>query len=436
MSRLVVRGARLLDPAAGVDAPRTLVADDGKVTAILPKGQPLPTAAPGTQVQVLEGEGLLLLPGLIDLHVHLREPGEERKETLRSGGFAAAAGGFTSLVAMPNTVPPVDTAIGVAWLSAQAARTCPVRLYPVGAVTIGQRGEILTDFGAMRRAGVVAFSDDGRPVMSAGLMRRALERALILGAPVAVHEEDLTLSQGGIAHEGLHAARLGLRGSPSQAEEVMVRRDLALCELTGARLHLCHLSTESSVRALREAKARGLPVTAEVTPHHLTLTEDALGDYDADRKMNPPLRTATDVEALRGALADGTIDVIATDHAPHAPADKQVEFDLAANGVVGLETALSVGLRLVAQGVLALSRLVEAFTAGPARVFGLPGGTLAVGAPADFTLVDLASPWTVDPERFLSKGRNTPFRGETLPGVVRYTAVGGTIVFPREAALG
>ncbi len=431
----MVRRARLLDVAAGLDTPATLVVDDGKVTAILGKGQ-APGGVPGSEVEVIEGEGLLLLPGLIDLHVHLREPGGERKETLRTGGLAAAAGGFTSLVAMPNTEPPIDTAIAVSWLNAQARNTCAVGVYPVGAVTIGQQGEALADFGAMHRAGVVAFSDDGHPLMSAGVMRRALERALIHGVPVAVHEEDLTLSHGGIAHEGLQAARLGLSGAPSQAEEVMVRRDLALCELTGARLHLCHLSTESSIRALREAKARGLPVTAEVTPHHLTLTDEALGDYDADRKMNPPLRTAADVQALRVALADGTIDVIATDHAPHARGDKQVEFDHAANGVVGLETALSVGLRLVSEGVLTLHRLAEALTAGPARIFGLPGGTLSVGSAADFTLVDVAAKWTVDPELFRSKGRNTPFRGDTLPGVVQLTVVEGRTVFRRGTTHG
>jgi dihydroorotase len=387
-------------------------------------------------VETIDAEGLLLLPGLIDLHVHLREPGEERKETLQSGGLAAAAGGFTALVAMPNTSPPIDDARSVEWLRDRAAKTCPVRIYPAGAVTLGQRGEVLADFAAMYRAGAVVFSDDGHPVMSAGLMRRALERALGIGAAVAVHEEDLTLSQGAVAHEGVQALRLGLAGAPSQAEEVMVRRDLALCELTGARLHLCHLSAESSVRALREAKARGLPVTAEVTPHHLTLTEAAVGDYDADRKMNPPLRTPADVQALRSALADGTIDVIATDHAPHTRSDKQVEFDRAANGVVGLETALSVGLSLVSQGALKLPRLIEALTSGPAGVFGLPGGTLAIGAPADFTLVDPKSSWRVVPEHLLGKGRNSPFLGEELPGVVRLTAVGGRVVFRSEATDG
>jgi dihydroorotase len=433
VKRLLVRGARLLDPAAGTDAEHTLVVEDGNVAAILPAG---PSTPAETDAQLIAAEGLLLLPGLIDLHVHLREPGEERKETLRTGGLAAAAGGFTALVAMPNTDPPIDSRMAIEWLVTRAARTCPVRVYPTGAVTLGQRGELLADFGAMREAGAVAFSDDGRPVMSSGVMRRALERARVFGMPIAAHEEDLSLSRGAIAHEGLQAARLGLRGAPSQAEEVMVRRDLALCELTGGRLHLCHLSTEASVRALREARSRGLPVTAEVTPHHLSLTEEAVGDYDANRKMNPPLRTDADVKALRAALADGTIDVIATDHAPHTRADKQLDFDHAANGVVGLETALSTGLSLVAQGALTLRRLVEALSSRPARIFDLPGGTLAVGQPADFTLVDLGTSWKVDAERFQSKGRNSPFQGQSLPGVVRLTAVGGEVVFRQEAARG
>jgi dihydroorotase len=432
MKRLIVRGGRLVDPSTGEDGARTLVVEEGKVAAVLP-----PTASPsGTEAEVIAAEGLLVLPGLIDLHVHLREPGEERKETLHTGGLAAAAGGFTGLVAMPNTDPPIDSRMAIEWLIARAAASCPVRLYPAGAVTLGQRGERLTDFGSMHEAGAVVFSDDGRPIMSAGLMRRALERGKLLGVPIAVHEEDLSLSHGAIAHEGLQAARLGLRGAPSEAEEVMVRRDLALCELTGARLHLCHLSTEGSVRALREAKSRGLPVTAEVTPHHLSLTDEALGDYDANRKMNPPLRTQDDVEAVRAALADGTIDVVATDHAPHTRAEKQRDFEGAANGVVGLETALSVGLRLVAAGTLTLSRLIESLTTGPARIFGLPGGSLGVGQPADFTLVDPGMSWKVDAERFHSKGRNTPFGGETMPGVVHLTAVGGRVVFRREVSRG
>jgi dihydroorotase len=433
MKRLIVRGGRLLDPSTGEDGARTLVVEEGKVAAVLP-----PTASPsGTaEAEVIAADGLLVLPGLIDLHVHLREPGEERKETLRTGGLAAAAGGFTGLVAMPNTDPPIDSRMAIEWLLERAAASCPVRLYPAGAVTLGQRGERLTDFGSMHEAGAVVFSDDGRPIMNAGLMRRALERGKLLGVPIAVHEEDLSLSHGAIAHEGLQAARLGLRGAPSQAEEVMVRRDLALCELTGARLHLCHLSTEGSVRALREAKSRGLPVTAEVTPHHLSLTDEALGDYDANRKMNPPLRTQADVEAVRAALADGTIDVVATDHAPHTRAEKHRDFEGAANGVVGLETALSVGLRLVADGTLTLSRLIESLTAGPARIFGLPGGSLGIGQPADFVLVNPGSSWKVDPERFHSKGRNTPFGGETMPGVVDLTAVGGRVVFRREASRG
>ncbi len=425
MSRLVVRGGLVIDPSQGIEEERTLVVEDGVVRS-LPAGPPAPL--PGDEV--VEARGAWLLPGFVDLHTHLREPGEEGKETIETGGRAAAAGGYTSLVAMPNTKPPIDRPELVEWVRRRAAERSPVRVFTAAAITVGQEGERLAELAALQAAGAVAVTDDGRPVMSAGLMRRALEYARPLGLPVMVHEEDLTLVAGGVANEGPTATRLGLRGNPALAEVVMVLRDLALCEATGARLHLAHLSAAASVRAVREAKARGVPVTAEATPHHFTLDDEALSGYRTEAKMAPPLRSREDVSALRSGLADGTIDAIATDHAPHGAGDKDCEFDLAANGVVGLETAFALGLRLVHEGVLSRRRLVELFSSGPARAFGLTGGTLKPGVPADFTLVDPALDWTVDPSAFASKGRNSPFAGWKLRGRVTSTYVGGRRVFP------
>jgi dihydroorotase len=423
-ARLVIRGGTLLDPAAGVEGVRTVVVEGGAVREVVEGPGPEPLAGD----EAIDATGKWVVPGFIDLHCHLREPGEEGKETLASGGRAAAAGGFTSVVAMPNTKPVLDSGPLIDWVVHRAAETSPVRVYPTGAVSVGQAGETLAEFGAMRAAGAVAFTDDGRPVMSSILMRRALEYARLFDVPVMAHEEDLLLAARGVASEGPVATRLGLRGSPAAAEEVMVLRDIALSELTTGRLHIGHVSTLGSVRAIRAAKARGLQVTAEATPHHFTLTDEALAGYDTNAKMAPPLRGRADVDAIREGLRDGTIDAIATDHAPHGPTDKDVEFDLAANGVVGLETALSLGLRLCDEGALKPLRLIELLTAGPARVYRLPGGSLRAGLPADLAIVDPKAEWTVDPERFLSKSRNTPFKGWKLRGRVELTVVGGKIV--------
>jgi dihydroorotase len=421
---VVIQGGRVIDPASGVDGIRTVVLRDGKV-AVVAERVDAPSGA-----QVVDATGRWVTPGFVDLHVHLREPGQEYKESVATGTRAAVAGGFTSVCAMPNTVPANDNTSVTELMLARAAAAGLARVYPVGAATKGRKGEELAEYGELKAAGCVALSDDGSPVMSSAMMRRALEYSRAFGLPLAVHEEDLHLVGKGVMNEGPTATRLGLRGVPAQAEDVMVLRDLSLLELTGGRLHICHVSTTGSVRAIREAKRRGLPVTAEVTPHHLVLTDEdiAASDYDPDFKMNPPLRSAEDVKALREGLADGTIDAIATDHAPHSPEEKKLEFDAALNGVLGLETAFPVCLDLVRQGLLTEKRLVEALTIGAARCFGLPGGTLSYGAPGDVVLLDPTSSWVVDPMRGFSKSRNTPWKGRTLTGRCTHAFVGGRLV--------
>jgi len=421
---VVIQGGRVIDPASGIDGVRTVVLRDGKVAEVSERVE-----APSGAL-VVDARGKWVTPGFIDLHVHLREPGQEYKESIATGTRAAVAGGFTSVCAMPNTVPANDNTSVTELMLARAAAAGLARVYPIGAVTKGRKGEELAEYGELRAAGCVALSDDGSPVMSSGLMRRAMEYSRAFGLPVAVHEEDLHLVGKGVMNEGAVATRLGLKGVPAQAEDVMVLRDLSLLELTGGRLHLCHLSTAGSVRALRDARRRGLPVTAEVTPHHLALTDEdvAASDYDPDFKMNPPLRSADDVRALREGLADGTIDAIATDHAPHSPEEKKLEFDAALNGVLGLETAFPVCLDLVRQGLLTERRLVEALTVGAARCFGLPGGTLASGAPGDVAILDPTAAWVVDPMRGFSKSRNTPWKGRTLTGRCTHAFVGGRLV--------
>ena len=377
---------------------------------------------------VIDARDLVVVPGLIDLHAHLREPGEEYKEDLASASASAAAGGFTAVCAMPNTKPPNDSRAVTELILSRARAVGGVRVYPVGAVSRALQGETLAEIGELKDAGVVALSDDGRPVMNARLMRRALEYGRTFDLPVVQHAEDLHLSEGGVMHEGVASTRAGLRGQPGQAEDVMVARDLALVELTGARYHVAHITTEASVKLVREAKRRGLPVTCEVTPHHLTLTDEACMTYDTATKVNPPLRAARDVEALREALVDGTIDAIATDHAPHTSIEKQVEYDGAAFGMIGFETALSLILRLVEKKALSLNDAIERLTSGPARVFKLPGGTVPEGAPGDVTLIDLEKQWTVELGGLHSKSRNTPFLGWKMKGKAVVTIVGAKIV--------
>ena len=420
---ILLRGGRVVDPSCDMDGEQDVLLVDGRVEAC---GGNL--GAPDG-ARVLDCASMIVSPGFIDVHCHLREPGREDVETVATGARAAAAGGFTAVCAMPNTDPVTDNQAAVGFIIRQAQRAKAARVHPIGAISLGQRGEALAEFGEMIGAGAVAVSDDGRPVVSAQLMRTALEYARTFGIPVIDHCEEPTLSHGGAMNEGVVSARLGLKGIPSEAEEIMVIRNILLARRTKGHVHLAHMSTAGSVELIRWGKERGINVTAEVCPHHLTLTEDRIGAYDTNAKMNPPLRTAADVAALRDAVADGTIDLIATDHAPHHYDEKEQEFANAPNGIVGLETALAVvHTSLVAGGVLDYPRLVERMACAPARVFHLPGGTLARGAVGDVTVFDPSAEWTVDPAAFLSKGRNTPYAGEKLRGRAIFTIVDGVIV--------
>ena len=420
---LLLRGGRVIDPSRAIDQTADVLVQDGRIA-----GVGLNLAGP-EGVEVREVHGLAVGPGLVDVHVHLREPGNEDEETVATGARAAAGGGFTAICAMPNTDPVTDNQAAVGFIVRQAMRAGFARVHPIGAVSVGQKGERLAEFGEMVGAGAVAVSDDGRPVISGHLMRTALEYARTFDIPVADHCEEPTLSDGGAMHEGLVAARLGLKGIPAAAEEIMVARDLLLAELTEGHVHLCHMSTRGSVELIRRARDRGVRVTAEVTPHHLTLTDHACEGYDTHAKMNPPLREAADVAALRAALKDGTIDCVATDHAPHAYDEKEAAFDEAPFGVIGLETAFGVCLtELVQGGVLTLPELLLRMSTGPARAFHLPGGTLALGAPADIAVFDVTTPWTVDAGRLWSKSRNTPFAGRRLVGRAVLTVVAGRVV--------
>jgi len=422
---LLIRQGRVVDPASGIDGVQDVLVVDGRIGKVGPGLR----APQGTQV--IDAAGKVVCPGFIDIHVHLREPGFEYKETVASGTRAAAAGGFTAVACMANTVPVNDNRAVTDYILAKARVEGVVRVYAIGAVTRGLRGEQLAEMAEQAEAGCVAFSDDGRCVMNAALYRRAMEYALPFGTPLISHAEDCHLAHGGVMHEGFVSTDLGLTGQPAAAEDVMVARDIVLAELTGAHVHIAHLSTAGAVRLVRDGKARGVRVTAEVTPHHLLLTDEAVRDYDPNTKMQPPLRSTRDVEAVLEGLLDGTIDCVATDHAPHALSEKEGEFAEAASGVVGLETAVPLLLdRLVRPGRLDLSTFVARMSSGPARVLGLPGGSLAPGAAADITILDLERPFTVDPAAFHSRSRNTPFRGVTGTGAPIMTIVGGTVVTP------
>jgi dihydroorotase len=428
---LLLTGGRVLDPSQGLDvavgdvllvAGRVEHAGDGI-------GRP-------DDADVVDCTGLVVSPGFVDVHCHLREPGREDVETIASGARAAAAGGFTAVCAMPNTDPVTDNQAAVGFIVRQAQRADAARVYPIGAITLGQKGETLAEFGEMVAAGAVAVSDDGKPVASAQMMRTALEYARAFGIPVADHCEEPTLARGGAMNEGVMSMRLGLKGIPSEAEEIMAIRDILLARRTGGHVHLCHMSTRGSVELIRWGKERGIRVTAEVCPHHLSLTEAAVEGYDTNAKMNPPLRTDDDVAALQEAVRDGTIDCVATDHAPHHYDEKEREFADAPNGIVGLETALGVlGTWLVEPGVLTYAQLVERVACAPARIFGLPGGTLRRGAVADVTVFDPARRWTVDPAHFRSRGRNSPYAGQTLVGRAVRTVVGGRVVYEDATAV-
>lgn len=422
--KILLRGGRVVDPSQKLDAMCDVLLVDG-VVAVVGQGTKAPEDA-----RVLECAGLVVTPGLIDVHVHLREPGDEHKETIATGARAAAAGGFTAVCAMPNTNPPIEDPATVGFVAAEGRRAGAARVYPVGCISAGRKGERLALIGEMVEAGAVAVTDDGSPVMDSGLMRLALLYAQAFGIPVADHPEDLTLSGRGHMNAGLVSTRLGLPGKPNAAEDTHIVRDLLLAELTGGHIHLQHVSTSFGVESIRQAKARGVRVTAEATPHHLILTDEAVEGYRTEAKMNPPLRTAEDRDAVRAGLADGTLDTVATDHAPHHYDEKEAAFTDAPNGIVGLETALGLMLtHVVGEGVIDLPTLVERMTCAPARAFGLLGGTLVEGSVADVTIFDPEAMWTVDPSRFRSKSRNTPFAGWALKGVVRWTVVGGRVVF-------
>ncbi|HEY3352614.1 MAG TPA: dihydroorotase [Polyangia bacterium] len=419
--RILITGGRVIDPARGVDEVLDVLCEDGRVSRV-ERGLLAPAGA-----RVIAAAGRIVAPGLIDLHTHLREPGQEHKEDVATGTRAAAAGGFTAVCCMPNTVPVNDGRAVTEQILGRAAAVGSARVYPIGAITRGSLGAALADLGELAAAGAVAVSDDGKCVMNAALMRDALAAARAAGLPLIQHCEDHDLARGTVAHAGDVAARAGLRGQLGAAESVIVARDLELVEATGARYHAAHLSTAAAVRLVRDAKRRGLPVTAEVTPHHLTLTDEAVAGGDPSARVNPPLRAAADRDALWEGLRDGTIDCVATDHAPHSPAEKP-DFVTAAPGLVGLETALPLGLRLVGAGVITLGRLIGALTAAPARVLGLPGGCLAPGGPADLVIIDPDRAWTVTPATLRSRSKNTPFLGWDLRGRAVLTLCAGQVV--------
>lgn len=433
MKRLL-KGARLVDPASGIDGVRDILIDGDRIARV---DTQIPLSACADAVVVELGPGTVVCPGFVDMHVHLREPGYEHKETVATGSAAAIAGGFTAVACMPNTKPVNDSASVTRFILKQAEAANLARVYPIGAVTIDSKGEHLAEIADLRDAGCVAISDDGKPVATALIMRRALEYAGMFGMPVIDHCEDRSLAGEGVAHESYVTGQLGLRGIPSAAEDVMVDRDIVLAAMTGSAVHIAHLSTTGALRAVREGKARGTRVTCEVTPHHFTLIDANLETpvaYDTRLKMNPPLRERHDRDALVEGLRDGSIDAIATDHAPHHEDEKSVEFDRAPFGIVGLETAVSLGLdRLVHAGVVNLSRFVELMSTNPARILGVPGGRLAAGDPADLTILapDLAV--TVNAGAFVSKSRNTPFDGWALRGGVAATIVGGRVLFVNPA---
>ncbi len=427
--RILIKNARVIDPASGLDQKMDLLVERGKIAEIRP-GIPEGERKQGQgSEEVIDGKGKVLVPGLIDMHCHLREPGHEYKETIASGSQAGAAGGYTSLVCMANTLPVNDNQAVTEYILRKAREGACTHVFPVGAVSKDLKGESLAEMGELKEAGAVAFSDDGNPLMNPGFMRRALEYASDLGVPIISHCEDLQLVGQGVMNEGTVSTILGLRGIPPAAEEVMVLRDIALAELTGAALHIAHMSAAGSVRALRDAKARGINVTAETAPHYFTLTDEAVRQYDPNTKMNPPLRTAEDVEAIIAGLRDGTIDAIATDHAPHSAVEKDLEFDYAANGIIGLETALPLSLKLVHDGHLSLMQVIEKFTIQPAKILGLNRGRLEVGACADLTLIDLQREETIEVRAFRSKSRNSPFQGWALRGFAALTMVAGRIVY-------
>ncbi|MCC6392900.1 MAG: dihydroorotase [Bryobacterales bacterium] len=429
MAKLLIRNGRVVDPAAGHDATADLLVEDGIIAGYGPHSD-------AVGAEEFDAAGMVVAPGFIDMHVHLREPGFEHSETIESGSRAAAAGGFTSICCMPNTQPVNDSVTVTSYIVERARHNAVVNVYPIGAITKKSAGEELASIGSMKRAGIVAISDDGRPVMNARVMRRAMEMAHSFDLPVIDHCEDLHLSAGGDMHEGLTSLKLGLRGIPACSEDVMVARDILLAEVTGARFHAAHISSRHSIAMVKQAKALGLPVTAEVCPHHFALSDEDMAPYDSNFKMKPPLRGRCDVGAAIEGVLSGAIDAIATDHAPHPGSEKMQEFERCPFGILGLETAIALALEtFVHTGRLPMSKLVEKFTSAPAGILRLPRGTLAKGAPADITIFDLDRPWTYDVNRSFSKSRNSPFHGRTFRGGPVATIVNGRFAWRKDKEL-
>jgi dihydroorotase len=430
----LLKGGHVVDPVNGINGVHDVLIEDGRIAQV---GRDLP-AEGATVVEI--PRGLVVCPGFIDMHVHLREPGQEHKETVATGTASAVAGGFTAVACMPNTSPVNDNANVTTLILAKAAEASLARVYPIGAVSKGSKGELLADIAELRQAGCVAITDDGHPVATALLLRRALEYAAMFGMPVIEHCEDPSLKGDGVAHEGFHAAALGLRGIPGAAEALGVERGALMAELTGSAFHVAHMSARGSMRAVRKAKEAGVRVTCEVAPHHFTLTDEALASpipYDTNVKMNPPLREAADRDAMLAGIADGTVDVIATDHAPHHADEKHVEFDRAPFGIVGLETAIPLSLdRLVHAGLIGLPRLIELMSVNPARILGVKGGSLSAGAPADITIIAPDLRTRIEAAALRSRSKNTPFAGWELRGSVAATMVGGRTLFTNRAAIG
>jgi dihydroorotase len=424
--RLLIKNGYVIDPGQDTNTGKSVFIEDGRVVGLMSHSDETPADA-----EVIDATGLIVAPGFIDMHVHLREPGQEYKETIATGAAAAVAGGFTSICAMPNTQPVNDSAAVTRFVIEQAERAGLANVFPIGAITKNSDGSELSEMGEMKDAGIVAVSDDGRSVPTAGIMRRAMEYARGFDLPVIDHCEDKSLARGGVMHEGHWSLVLGMRGMPAVAEEVDALRNCMLAELTGARVHLAHLSTRGAIDSVRRAKEKGLPVTCEVAPHHWTLTDEAVQDYDANTKMSPPLRSQDHVEAIIEGLRDGTVDAIATDHAPHHADEKELEFDQAPFGIMGLETAVGLALdRLVSDGVISLERMIELLATKPARILGLSErGTLSAGAHADLTIIDPETVWTFDVSSSRSKSRNTPFDGMTFRGAVMATIVGGRVLY-------
>jgi len=432
---ILIKNGHIIDPSQGIDRVGDILIEDGKIKEVHIQGKeqrakpsptpPSPSRGEGkgegesllSESRIIDAFGLIVIPGLIDMHVHLREPGFEYKETIKTGTMAAVKGGFTTVCCMPNTFPVNDNASVTELIIRKAAQEGLCTVFPIGAITKGQKGEELAEIGTMRKEGCIAFSDDGQPVMNSLIMRRALEYSKAFNVPVISHCEDLTLSEGGVMNEGLLSVTLGLSGIPAEAEMIMVYRDISLAELTGGRLHIAHVSTQGSVKLIRDAKKRGINVTAETCPHYFNLTQDAIKDFNTNAKVSPPLRTERDIEAIKEGLRDGTIDIIATDHAPHHKDEKQREFDMAPFGISGLETALSLSLKLVQKGILTINQLIEKMTLNPAKILRIDKGTLKVGSDADIVILDINKEYEVESERFASKGKNTPFEGWVLEGM-------------------